>query len=319
VRKAKHAPAIWVGVLLLTMTQRAAKAQDSACELVAVDAAPGLQAGWLRAADDLRAALAHEVTGPECIALRLELEPSTSGILVRVRSADGRETTREVADPHALVPVVLGLLAAAPRDGPMPARLAAPPAPLPRLVAQGEPHPEAAPTTIAPTRVGVTLGLSTGIRAGVPTDVAMWDNELRIDVLLHAWSVVAALRYAFLGQVSGIAPDTDAYEEIGFGFGAGKELTWGRHSLDLTLSPSVVFVNMERDSPVESAGELAQLRIGAAARYGYPVGHGWRLTLTLDSDIAPGSLIRDRYPAPDLPPIPAWTVGLRVGAATSLL
>jgi len=90
VRKAKHAPAIWVGVLLLTMTQRAAKAQDSACELVAVDAAPGLQAGWLRAADDLRAALAHEVTGPECIALRLELEPSTSGILVRVRSADGR-------------------------------------------------------------------------------------------------------------------------------------------------------------------------------------------------------------------------------------
>jgi hypothetical protein len=310
----------------MSMLQTEAEAQDSACELVSVDAAPGLEPTWLRAADDLRATLAHELTGQECIALRLQLDPSPDGVLVRVHSADGRETLRTVRDSRALVPVVLGLLATVPVDHPAPPRSDPPAGPSPRPAVPGDPGPReladsgglhaAEPAVSAP--VGVVLGLSTGIRGGVPTDVAMWDNELRIDAILHAWTLVAQLRYAFLGQVAGIAPDTDVYEEIGLGFGAGKQLEWGRNVLDLTVSPSVVFVNIERDAPVEKAGELAQLRIGAAARYRYRLGL-WSFTLTLDSEIAPGSLIRERHPDSSLPPIPAWTLGLRVGAATSLL
>jgi hypothetical protein len=167
--------------------------------------------------------------------------------------------------------------------------------------------------------VDVTLGISTGVRVGVPTDVAMWDTELRADVLLRNWSILVFMRYAPLAAVSGIAPDTDAYQEMGVGFGVGREFRWGRHTLDVTASPSVVFVTLEADSPMEEEGELAQFRFNAAARYGYGLGRGWRFTLTLDSEAAPSSLIKARYADPALPPVPAWTVGFRLGAAASLL
>jgi len=270
--------------------------------------------------------LARELTGPECVPLRLSLEASPEGLLVLAQSPDGRETTRTVRDPVALVPVVLGLLAAVPLET-QPPRPGSPqngrPAPsAPAAVDPNDLPDFSVPQTrrnAAPSSVGVTLGLSSGIRVGVPTDVAMWDTELRADVLLRQWSVLALMRYAPLGAVSGIASDPDAYEEIGVGFGVGRELRRGPHTLDLTVLPSVVFVTIETDSPTEKAGELAQFRLNLAARYGYALGAGWKFTLTLDSEAAPSSLIKARYPNPSLPPVPAWTLGFRLGAAASLL
>lgn len=317
-RKSKLGTAVSVGVLLV-MRPTESDAQDSACELVVLDASPDLDAPWQRAADELRATLAYELTGPECVPFRLRVEPSTEGVIVRAKSADGLETTRALRDPRALVPVALGLLATAPaplRALPSPPQ-ASPAAPVlpPARVASDVPEETPAPAAA----VSVLLGISSGIRVGLPTDVAVWDTELRTDILLHDWSILAFMRYAFLGAVSGIAADTDEYEEIGMGFGIGRELRLGRHTLDITASPSVVFVNMESDGPMTTEGERPQLRINAAARYGYRVGRGWRFTLTFDSEVAPSSLIKARYADPALPPLPAWTVGLRLGAAASLL
>jgi hypothetical protein len=318
-----------MGPLLLAMRPSDGWADDRVCELVSVDVSPNLDPVWMDAMTELRAALARELTGRECVPVELRVEPSPGGVLVRARSADGRETSRPVKDPRALVPVVLGLLATAPVEPLPPAETAeshahalpptAPTTPSARADVDSTGLRSPGPMNGTPSAVSVGLGLSTGIRAGVPTDVAMWDNELRVDVLLHDWILLANMRYAFLGVVSGIPVDSDAYEEIAVGFGAGRELRWGRNTLDMTASPSVAFVNLERDTPVEVSGERAQVRIGAAARYGHALGAGWKLTITLDTEVAPSSLIRNRHVDPELPPIPAWTAGLRLGAEANLL
>jgi hypothetical protein len=310
-----------IGPLLLAMRSSDVLADDRVCELVIVDASPNLDPVWLGAMSELRATLAHELTGRECVPVEIRLEASPVGVIVRARSADGRETSRPVKDPRALVPVVLGLLATAPVEPVPPTETVEGHAPEPAVRTSLSAPAESSPGPIneAPSAVRVGLGLSTGIRAGVPTDVAMWDNELRFDVLLHDWILLANMRYAFLGIVKGIALDSDAYEEIAVGFGAGRELRWGRNTLDLTASPSVVFVNLEKDTPVEVSGERAQVRIGVAARYGHALGLGWKFTITLDTEVAPSSLIRNRHVDPDLPPIPAWTAGLRFGAEANLL
>jgi hypothetical protein len=314
-----------VGGLILALGSVEVSADEAVCGLVTIEAPLIQSPAWQSAVEDLRIALHHELTGLECAPIALFVEPAQAdSVMVRARSADGRETRRPVPDPRALVPIVLGLLASAPAEPPSKTTPAArSPSRPPR--AEADPHdvPDFAPPSpskvTSPSPVNVSLGISTGVRVGVPTDVAMWDSEVRADVLFHDWLVMALIRYAPLAAVSGLAPDTDAYGELGFGFGAGRHWRWDRQTLELTLAPSIVLVALEIDSPKERSGELAQLRVTAAARYGYGLGRGWRFTVTLDTEVAPSSLIQARYANPALPPIPAWTAGLRLGAAASLL
>ena len=287
-----------MGAICSAASPAAGSGPGSGCDLVVVLASTATEPAWGRAVEDLRATLAHELAAPECVPLRLTLEASPEGLRVLAQSPDGRETTRTVRDPVALVPVVLGLLAAVPLET-QPSRPASPQKgrAAPSAPVAPDPHelpdfsvPQT-PRNTAPSPVGVALGLSTGVRVGVPTDVAMLDTELRADVLLHDWSVLALMRYAPIAAVSGLPSDPDVYEEIAVGFGLGRELRWGRNTLDLTGSPSVVFVTLETDGAKEKEGELAQFRINLAARYGYRLGAGWRFTLTLDSEAAPSSFI----------------------------
>jgi hypothetical protein len=320
----------WMGWLGLVMRSSEARAEDGACDLVVVDASPELDPVWQRASDELQAVLTRELIGPECVPARLRLEPSPFGVVVHVQLADGRETSRSVRDRRALVPVVLGLFATAP-----PEPLELPPeektgarsslrtelleTPLRVSPGVASSSPSAPSPNEARHAVGLTLGLAAGVRAGVPTDMIVWDNELRLDLVLHDWIVFANIRYAFLGEVSAIPSDPDAYAETAVGLGAGREFRWGKSTLDLTASPTVVFIDLDRDSPVEIGGEQSQLRFTAAARYGHTLGAGWRFTVTLDTELAPSSCIKERHADPALPAIPAWTGGLRLGAAANLL
>jgi hypothetical protein len=320
------------GVLAMLLAWRAAdsRAEDLVCDLVQIEVSPALDPKWLKSAETLRVALAHDLKGADCIPVGLRIEPSSSGAVLRARSADGRETVRPVPNPQALAPIVLGLLATAPVESPVNAssesRNAAS-APQTSASAKVEEDPLDVPDfplprtvkSTSPPAVHVAIGLSTGVRVGVPTDVIMWDSELQVDVLFHEWLIFALMRYAPLGAISGVAADTDAYEELGVGFGAGRRWSWGLHTLDITASPSVVFVNEEVDSPMEVSGELAQLRIAGAARYGYGLGAGWRFTVTLDTEVAPSSIIKERRPERGLEPIPMWTSGLRLGASANFL
>jgi hypothetical protein len=167
--------------------------------------------------------------------------------------------------------------------------------------------------------IGLELGFAVGIRVGVPTDVAMAELEMRVDLHVRDWIVLLGLRYAPVAAISSIAADADSYGEGALVLGVGRELRWGRSSLDLVASPTLAFVSMETDSPVEKSGSLAQLRLAGAARFGYAIGRDWRFTITLDSELAPGSLVKARYADPALPPLPAWTLGLRLGASARLL
>jgi hypothetical protein len=316
--------------LLLALSPADGRAEEQMCELVKVEVSPGLGPQWLRGADELRATLAHDLKGADCAPVALLLEPSSSGAVLRARSADGRETVRPLPTPQALVPIVLGLLATAPVESPVTASSEshnAASASQTSTFSNVEEDPLDVPDfplqppvkNPSPRAVDVAIGLSTGVRAGVPTEVIMWESEVQIDVLFHNWLIFALMRYAPLGAISGVTADTDAYEELGVGFGAGRRWTWRRHAFDVSASPSIVFVNMEVDSPMEVSGELAQLRIAGAARYGYGLGGGWRFTATLDTEAAPSSLIKERRADPALAPVPALTAGLRLGVSASFL
>jgi hypothetical protein len=302
---------------VMSFTMRAMS--DTRCNLVTLEVSPDLGEPWQKTVAELRTTLLHSNIG--CEASRLLFESTPAGMTVEVRRLNGEETFRTVSDPRDVVPLVLGLLATAPDEPPRPPN----PAPPPYDTMAVDPHelpsfPSRALVKKAePPWLDVIIGLSTGIRTGIPTDVVMWETQIDVDVLIKDWLVFALMRYAPLGAISGVTADTDAYGELGGGFGAGHRWRWQTHSLDVMASPSIVVVNLEVDSPMEVSGELAQLRIAAALRYGYVLGRSWRFHAVFDTEVAPSSLIKERRAAATLSPLLAWTAGLRLGASANLL
>lgn len=312
---------------LLLSCPRVARAEEpsgrSSCASLVVEVASGLDPGWAAAAEALKEKLAQSMSAEECSNVTVSLLPSSdhATVEVRVRAADERVTSRPVKGPQALFPVVFGLLAAPPPSSSLP-----PTAPSRREPALPElneipdftpPARSMHPTAASP--FGVFVGFGLGSRAGVPSKVVMADVELFADVVLHDWTIVASVRYAPIAALPGPTADGDQYEEAALGVGLGRELRWGRSSLDAIFIPTLVLVSMETDLPVEVSGTLASLRFDACARYGYSIGRTWRLNIALDTDVAPSGLVRPQYISPVLPPVPAWTLGLRFGASASLL
>jgi hypothetical protein len=316
VPKPKRSAAMAAG-LLLWIWPSLGRTADPPCASLILDTPADLDASWTDAVADLRVVLTRELTPAECASLQLAISRSPSGgIIVEAQTRDGRHALRAVAYPRALLPVVLGLIASDAPEAPSQRPLAQEATPDPHETPDFSPPPG---TSVANNhRVGLSVGFSTGIRAGLPTDVVMADAEMRADVSVQGWIILASVRYVPIAAAPGLTPDGDAYVETGLGLGIGRQAKWGRHSLDLTATPSLVFVTMETDSPTEKEAGLTQFRINAAARYGYALRKGWRFTVTLDSEVAPSSLVRPEYPDPALRPVPAWTAGLRLGATASL-
>jgi hypothetical protein len=285
------------------------------CHSVRLAIDPRLDATWTSAATDLRAKL--EGLGPsECGHVAIAVDRDVRGAAVRALASDGRETRRTLGNPRSLAPVVLGLLAMAP-DEPS----ARQPSALALAVDPRElPPPDEKPATPLdhPKDLGLTVGVATGVRAGLPTQVAMADAELRVDLHVREWFVLASLRYApIAASPRFLNNDGDTYSEIAVALGVGRTFRAGPSTFDLALVPSVAVLSMETSDDVDQ--DLAELRIGGSGRWAYPIGGNWRFTVTLDSDLAPGAFAGSSRADPTLPPFPAWTMGLRVGAAASLL
>jgi hypothetical protein len=303
--------------LALVAASSPATASDDGGELCAslrVDVPAELGPEWASAAAALPRELGDALSSAECAHVRVALAAGTAGAAdVHVGMPDGREASRHVRAPRALFPIVLGLLASAPAE-PVPE----PPGPthdrheLPDFTPPpAPPHPDA-------DRVGVSVGFGLGARGGLPTQVIMADVELFAEVVLRDWLILASVRYAPIAVAKGLTPDGDAYQEAGIGLGFGRRFHLDRSSLDVAFVPTLVLVSMETDLPAEAFGTLSDLRLDACARYGYALGKRWRFNVTLDTDVSPNALVRPQLPAPGLLPVPAWTLGLRVGMSASI-
>ncbi|MEO7110985.1 MAG: hypothetical protein ABI183_11155, partial [Polyangiaceae bacterium] len=102
--------------------------------------------------------------------------------------------------------------------------------------------------------------------------------------------------------------------------GVGRTLPIGKTQLSLAIIPSFAAVNIDDDDDANgSNGSRTQVRLGAALKWSVPLDKWWRFTITADSDFSPRSLTHQVHVDPTLPPLPAWTGGLRFGAAGKLL
>ncbi len=297
------------------------------CEAVRLRVDPGLGPRWRSAASALRAEL-ETLRPPECAEVAIDLDPDAAGAAVRARASDGREAKRTLRDPRGLVPVVLGLLAVAPAnvegegsDADATDGVPAGPAPDDPLdLPPADEHPRILRVE-RPRELGLAMGVATGARAGLPTEVAMADLEVHADVLVRDWILGAGLRYAPFAASPRFTPgDGDTYEETAIALGVGRRLHAGRSGFDLMLVPSVAFVSIESNGPVgaDTGRDHAQWRLGGAGRWSYPFARGWRFTTTLDSELAPGALAH-HHASYTVAPFPAWTLGLRIGAMADLL
>jgi hypothetical protein len=307
-----------------------------------VEASAELPPAWAEAVRELERELAR-LPSADCRRVTLSVDPLPAGVQVVARASDGRRAARTVHQPDALVSTALGLVVTipeAPADAvPPPVPPAATPAvttapvtpaapPTTPAPAQAPPAPRASAPAIvvtSPRTVSAWLGLSGGGRVGEPASITMADVEARFDLLLGNWLLMATFRDAPFGLSRGT--DEDAYQEIDVGLGVGRHVPLGTSALDVAVAPSLVAMRLE-DDITDASGRThdvvasdVEFRIGASVRLALPLARAWRLTLTLDSDLAPGLLTSSVHvdPLPDAVPFPVWTTGLRIGASTELL
>jgi hypothetical protein len=295
---------------------------DEPCARVTVRL--GLGAAWTGALAELRRQVAL-VPAADCQPMTLSIEPSDGGARVIAVTVDGRRAERHVRHPESLVATALGLLMAIPTDVPPPAP--APPAvsAVPSSPARG-PAPPAVVAAAHPA-LGIWAGLATGVRLADPTNVTVLDVEARADLLIDRWLALASIRSAVASCLGKQGVDCDVYNDVSVGLGAGRRFRAGDAAVDVALAPSVVWMHMEYDAGTEASGgqgnEVA-LRLDASARLAVPLGDSWALTLTVDAGLAPSMLAsptRIQLPsgAGVVPPFPAWTGGVRIGASGALL
>ncbi|MEO8797529.1 MAG: hypothetical protein ABI551_06570 [Polyangiaceae bacterium] len=315
----RRLPAAMVAAFLSFILARPAfgePARKGACDKVTVELAESLSKDWIAAGVDLTNALA--TSEAPCTAVALRLEPAATGARLSATTPDGSIADRAIAQPSALVPTALGLVASLPPD-------AAPPPPTaPKVVAMEKPSaPPSHLLVVLPARPGPTslwFGVSTGVRIGEPSFLAMMDIEARVTLERGGWLAFGSIRYgSSLGETLVWAADA-SYDEVAGAIGVGRRFPIGTTNLDLALVPSLVSASLgDDDETGAGTPSRLELRVGASAQWWLVTGEGWRITLTVDTDVAPRGLERPLRSGADDPPLPAWTAGLRLGASGSIL
>jgi hypothetical protein len=152
----------------------------------------------------------------------------------------------------------------------------------------------------------------------MPVGILMADVELRAEAsLADRTFLVAHGRFVPVGAPLGSTLDEDNYREYAAGAGIGRYFPTGQSIWKLSFAPEVALVAMESDELVggERSGTKTQLRlVGTAGWSSAPVGL-FRFVALLDGGVAPYSLGHVTRAAEGLAQLPAWTVGLRLGAS----
>jgi len=212
-----------------------------------------------------------------------------------------------------LIPIALGLLAKAPEER--------------------EPEPAATDTVAirseqlrhvdAPPRlVDVDVGLTTGARFGFGGPGMLFDAEGRADVVVRSWIVLASARYAANAIVPDDAFNGYSYTELGVSAGLGRRAELGKDLLDVTLTPTIVSITAATDQASGGEGDertVAQVRLTGAVRYVLRGSGSWRFSAIAEGDLAPKELKGPQRLGGQLPALPRWSLGLRLGVMADLL
>jgi hypothetical protein len=236
-------------------------------------------------------------------------------LLLELSLADGRSAIRRVRTAAALRLTLEALLTMPPA-----ANDTASATPAPLLVAAPPPQPsEPIPSAPKPAHApfAVELGLAAEARLEHGPTYSYVGVTSYVAVPVESWRFSLSLRWdpVQLVHISGY-PDFDA-QQVAFGvLLARRLLDRPAVALDLGAGAMIVYESQSIQPPGESkdadsttepklAG-LARLQLGRASV---------RTVIALDGELSPARLGRPSRIAPDLPPLPAFSVALAVGAS----
>jgi hypothetical protein len=164
----------------------------------------------------------------------------------------------------------------------------------------------------------LAAALSSGTRIGLPVGILMVDIEGRVEAsIAERTFLVGHGRFVPIGAPLGSALDEDNYTEYAAGAGIGRYFPAGRSIWKLSFEPELAVVAMESDELVggERSGTKTQLRLlGTVGWSSAPLGP-LRFVALFDGGVAPYSLGHVTRAAEGLAQLPAWMLGLRLGAS----
>jgi hypothetical protein len=316
-----------------------ARAGDRTCPTMIVEADAGIRARWPDAPGDIRAAFDDHDNVDPCA--RVQLTLSGGSIAVKVILPDGRSAARTVFQRQDVVPTLQALLlvprspaAATPpalQPATPPARMmdarAVPAAASPVLAARRA--PVALPADGPASRLAIEFSIVAGARIGDGQTGRGFGAQSLLDIA--GWLVGFEGRLDAYQPMDG-GPSTGA---LGLALLGGRRFRFGTRALDLVGGPAVAHeggsmsvAQRAPSAPVlvmeRRAENLPRLRLGARLNFG--ARSVFRTFVGVDGDFgrqgddveAPINVSAGRLPI-DPGRLPAWTVGLVLGATVGSL
>ncbi|MEO8901376.1 MAG: hypothetical protein ABI627_07610 [Polyangiaceae bacterium] len=240
---------------------------------------------------------------------RVELRSNLEELEVRVKLADGRTTYRALRDPDALGPTLDALLV-------VPPVLAAQSshslpefgAPIPAHVSE--------PTRRAHFEAGFG---AMGRLAAAPLYAGIGvAGFAQLD--LEPWLVGVTARWDVTdGLVTVASPSGFNMQTLGLGVVVGRRSSLLGAELDTLVGPEILAENQEADGdsaqPDGAGGGGTDFRLDLAVRLSTKTS-GFHFFAQADLDLSPSRLRRTKQLDPLLPPLPSWSLGLVLGAAS---
>jgi hypothetical protein len=286
-----------------------AAAQSDPCAGAGVEAEPGLSAAHPALVGEVRRALADREGIEPCARVELGLE--RSAILVGVTLADGRSATRMIADSRDVVPVVEALLlvpAAEPEAEPTPAPAAKAverPRPVRRILA---PELTAQPLAVGSSRTGIEVSLAAGVRLG--------DGQSSLGLGAISFLELSSWLFGLGLRADHYESSIEAYSVAELMALFGHRFRVHRAAVDFVAGPALV---LQADSTVEvgPAGEsrhtgtepVPRLAFAGHVHFGPP--SSLHPFVGIEGEAGP-TTVQDPQPSPELP---AWTLGVALGAS----
>jgi hypothetical protein len=236
--------------------------------------------------------------------IRLRIVPAGEECIVEATLPDGRVALRRVRSPDDLAPTVDALVLLPPRP---------PPSPEPKP----SPPPERPPPGVAPqaATLNVEAGAAFVVRLSGAPAYASAGAEAYAGVRHARWLFALTVRYDPAEDLVKGSPSSFEMETVGAGFWFARRL-FGEPSFAFDLGANASLLSetqsAQRDSN-EVAGSMTDVRLGLTTRASF--GRTWAFAPSLTAEISPARLRRDLRIDQALPVLPAWSVGIGIGAS----
>ncbi len=290
-------------------------ADDLGCNGVRIRIEDSVETSWHQALRDACRQLGSE--GNLDASADVHVDQLGDQLLIDVDLPDGRHAERRIGRERELGPTLEALLALPPQE-------ARRPKPMPVAPVRADHAPvnaDQTPVNVSPQPPASAFHLAVG--GGVSTRLAGSIPYGAIGPVGFAsfrsgrWLLDLAMRWEAVDGPIGDDHVPVEMQTVAVTFSIDRRVLQDGLTLDVGAGPSLVVETQSMNvDAVEKGGSETDVRIATHARLG--VGEGaLKWVFGLDGELAPSRLLRSRRVDESLPPLPAWSAGLLIGAMWS--